>query len=209
MPHIGIKRHTPAIRMQRLKKLIIKEKVVFPKPLIMPRRTVLVYKNGQIQESVRIKLPASGLLNRKIPIHFPDISRKIQQKHPRNMQEQAIFEMIAWSLRFSFISWISATVGRSMEDTALVIAEGNRIQGSAIPVRTPYTCKDREEDIPEYWRKTGMDTASILCRMFNNTRLAVRGKACLKSLERWMQKVLAESKFCTCFEAVWCIEYRQ
>ena len=33
-----------------------------------------------------------------------------------------------------------------MEDTALVIAEGNRIQGSAIPVRTPYTCKDREED---------------------------------------------------------------
>ena len=44
MPHIGIKRHTPAIRMQRLKKLIIKEKVVFPKPLIMPRRTVLVYK---------------------------------------------------------------------------------------------------------------------------------------------------------------------
>ena len=26
---------------------------------------------------------------------FPDISRKIQQKHPRNMQEQAIFEMIA------------------------------------------------------------------------------------------------------------------
>ena len=25
MPHIGIKRHTPAIRMQRLKKLIIKE----------------------------------------------------------------------------------------------------------------------------------------------------------------------------------------
>ena len=95
MLHIGIKRHTPAIRMQRLKKLIIKEKVVFPKPLIMPRRTVLVYKNGQIQESVRIKLPASGLLNRKIPIHFPDISRKIQQKHPRNMQEQAIFEMIA------------------------------------------------------------------------------------------------------------------
>ena len=44
MPHIGIKRHTPAIRMQRLKKLIIKEKVVFPKPLIMPRRTVLVNK---------------------------------------------------------------------------------------------------------------------------------------------------------------------
>ena len=28
MPHIVIKRHTPAIRMQRLKKLIIKEKIL-------------------------------------------------------------------------------------------------------------------------------------------------------------------------------------
>ena len=104
MPHIGIKRHTPAIRMQRLKKLIIKEKVVFPKPLIMPRRTVLVYKNGQIQESVRIKLPASGLLNRKIPIHFPSIRRTPQQKHPSKMQEQVIFKIKERSCCRSFIS---------------------------------------------------------------------------------------------------------
>ena len=57
-----MKRKTPVIRMQRLKRLNRKEQVVFPSPLIMLRSTVFVYRNGQIHASVRIKFPASGLL---------------------------------------------------------------------------------------------------------------------------------------------------
>ena len=128
--------------MPRLKKLIKKEYVVFPRPLIVLRRTVLVYRNGQIQASVKMKLPASGLLNRKDPIQFPDIRRMIQQKHPRKMQEQVIFIMTDRSFRRFFISCSSATVGRSMEERALVTADVNKIQGSAIPVSTPYVCRD-------------------------------------------------------------------
>ena len=34
-------------------------------------------------------------------------------------------------------SWISATAGRSMVEMELVMADGKRMQGRAIPVRTP------------------------------------------------------------------------
>ena len=104
IPAAGMKRKTPVIRMQRLKRLNRKEQVVFPSPLIMLRSTVFVYRNGQIHASVRIKFPASGLLNRKIPIHFPSIRRTPQQKHPSKMQEQVIFKIKERSCCRSFIS---------------------------------------------------------------------------------------------------------
>ena len=47
--------------------------LVRPIPLMMLISVVLAYKNGQIQESVIMKLPAIVLLKRKFPINLPEI----------------------------------------------------------------------------------------------------------------------------------------
>ena len=52
-------------------------------------------------------------------------------------QEPAAFLMRSFIRVRCPDAWISATAGMSMTETELVMAEGKRMQGSAIPVRTP------------------------------------------------------------------------
>ena len=45
-----------------------------------------------------------------------------------------------------------------------------------MPDRTTYTVKAVSESSPYSSRETGMDTASILCKILSSTRLPVSGK---------------------------------
>ena len=83
IPAAGMKRKTPVIRMQRLKRLNRKEQVVFPSPLIMLRSTVFVYRNGQIHASVRIKFSGKRTFEQK---NFQSISRVSEEHHNKNIQ---------------------------------------------------------------------------------------------------------------------------
>ena len=100
-----MKRKTPVIRMQRLKRLNRKEQVVFPSPLIMLRSTVFVYRNGQIHASVRIKFSGKRTFEQK---NFQSIFRVSEEhhnkKHPSKMQEQVIFKIKERSCCRFFIS---------------------------------------------------------------------------------------------------------
>ena len=75
-----MKRKTPVIRMQRLKRLNRKEQVVFPSPLIMLRSTVFVYRNGQIHASVRIKISGKRTFEQKNSNPFPEYQKNTTTK---------------------------------------------------------------------------------------------------------------------------------
>ena len=83
--------------------------------------------------------------------------------------------------------WISATVGSSIVDTALVIADGNKMQGSAIPVKTPYVLSASFALIPKFSKDKGIETASILCKILRRTLLPVTGKE--KMINSLLQKI--------------------
>ena len=59
----------------------------------------------------------------------------------------------------------------------LVIAEGKRINGSAIPVRTPYTLRASEGEKPKARSRSGIHMASVLAKRFSTSRVPIRGKA--------------------------------
>ncbi len=129
--------NTLVIRITSPKELIKNVEVVFPRPLITLSSAELVYKNGHIQAKVIMNLPAIELPNKTVPIQFPKIRKRRQHPRPSIKQEPATFFIIfIISLRL-LVVWISATVGISMMEMELVIAEGNRMQGRAIPVSTP------------------------------------------------------------------------
>ena len=57
-----------------------------------------------------------------------------------------------------------------------VTAEGKRMQGRAMPVRTPYVRIASEDVIPYRMRLAGMEAASTLCRRASAVRFAVSGR---------------------------------
>ena len=79
---------TPMIRMKRLSVFSKKEMPVFPRPWIMLMSALLAYKNGHIQERVRMNSPARELWKSSLPNAGP--SRKNPARHPvpRKMQPQ-------------------------------------------------------------------------------------------------------------------------
>ena len=58
IPYIGMAKNTPQIRMIRPDILMNNVKLVFPRPFIMLKRALFVYKNGQIHARVSICFPA-------------------------------------------------------------------------------------------------------------------------------------------------------
>ena len=96
-----------------------------------------VYRKGHIQARVSINLPAMALPNKAVPIQEPKTRKKKQQPRPRIKQAPATFLIISTISLWLSVACISATVGISIIEMELVMAEGNRMQGRAIPVRTP------------------------------------------------------------------------
>ena len=73
--------------------------------------------------------------------------------------------------------WAFATVGSRRTAIELVMAEGNRIKGMAIPVSTPYMEKASSLFNPKAWRRLGIQMASALPRRFNTSRFPIKGRA--------------------------------
>lgn len=119
--------------------------------------------------------PASSLWNKMSPAIRPNKSRKAQHIKPSEKHKKVTFFIIDRISFRLFNVWISVTVGRSTVETALVIAEGKSIQGSAIPVSTPYVLRDLFTENPKACNCKGMETASILCNKLRRTRLQVNG----------------------------------
>lgn len=136
---------------------------------------LLVYKNGQIHARVTINSPASELPNNKSPVKLPESKNKMQHKEPSKVQDKKVFLKSIIKVELSFNTCTSETVGRSIVDTAFVIADGNKIKGRAIPVNTPYTLNASFVFNPYRFNERGMDTASILCKILRRTRLPVTG----------------------------------
>ena len=94
---IGIKRNMLTMRMARLSKLMRKEMVAFPKPLIMLIKVAFKYKKGQIHARIVIKLPAKELENTNSPRNFPNNKKKIVQTHPKKIQKKEVFLMVLFN----------------------------------------------------------------------------------------------------------------
>lgn len=67
IPQYAVKYKTPMIRMKRLSVFSKKEMPVFPRPWIMLMSALLAYKNGHIQEMVRMNSPARELWKSSLP----------------------------------------------------------------------------------------------------------------------------------------------
>ena len=92
-------------------------------------RAEFVYKNGHIQARVMMNLPAVELPNRTVPIQLPRTRKMKQQLSPRMKQDPAtFFIMLTISSRLSVVC-ISATVGMSMMEIELVMADGKQDTG--------------------------------------------------------------------------------
>ena len=64
-----------------------------------------------------------------------------------------------------------------MVDKEEVTAVGNKIIGSAIPLRIPYMRRDSLEEYPDNCRQKGSRLASMLCNMQIMVRFPERGIA--------------------------------
>ena len=54
----------------------------------------LRYRNGQSQPSVAIKVPASALLNKKLPRKFPVTRNPAVERKPSKRQDSIVFFMV-------------------------------------------------------------------------------------------------------------------
>lgn len=84
-----------------------------------------------------MKVPARELWNRTCPITFPARRKPVQHMIPIKIQKKTTLETSLCRAVWFLEACNSATVGINIEDMELVTAEGKRIHGSAIPVRTP------------------------------------------------------------------------
>ena len=64
-----------------------------------------------------------------------------------------------------------------MTDAELVTVEGKRMQGRAIPVKTPYRLKDSDGERPYIRRRWGINTTSMAASTERRSRFRVRGSA--------------------------------
>ena len=71
----------------------------------------------------------------------PKIIKISPQKTPREEQKKVTFVMMGKSRLELSVACSSAIAGSSMEAMELVSAEGKRMHGKAIPVKTPYIAK--------------------------------------------------------------------
>ena len=130
------------IRIDIPRQLIRKVMAVFPRPLMMLERVVLVYRKGQIQHKTFKKVEVVGLWKRSSPIVLLNAKKNKQDAKP--IKRQILITL--WIICCNFVQfdsvWYSATVGRTSVAMEFVIADGNKMHGRAIPVKTPKVPKD-------------------------------------------------------------------
>jgi len=117
--------------------LIKREEETLPSPFKILIKVVFAYIKGQIQARVTINFPAVPLWNSKFPIKLPVNRKPAVQRQPRKKTQPVTFLISPIKALRLFCVCTSAMVGRSMVAMEPVSAEGKKIQGIAIPVRTP------------------------------------------------------------------------
>ena len=76
---------------------------------------------------------------------------------------------------------VALTAGIRTVPTEFVMADGNRMQGRAIPVSTPYILRASELFNPYSFRQAGIEAASTLWSSVTIVRFAVSGRDRLSS----------------------------
>ena len=139
MPNLGTPIKIIPILMNRPQIPLKNVTLVRPRPFSTLLNVVLRYKNGQIHASVLIKLPASWLEKTKFPRKSPKMMKKSRQEKPKNKQNRNVLFKIFFKAVVRPCAWDSDTLGSSIREMEPVKALGNKIKGSAIPVKIPYT----------------------------------------------------------------------
>ena len=141
MPITGMAKNTKRRRNRRLIILKAKVVVVLPRPFRILFKVLAMYMKGQRKLRVMMKLPARELSYRRLPAKRPKSRKRVVQITPRMkpywMDLRTALRMAVWLALAS----ASDTMGSRRTETELVMAEGKRIRGSAIPVSTPYTLR--------------------------------------------------------------------
>ena len=92
----------------------------------------------------------------------PKIRKKRQHDSPSMKQlPTAFFRRRMTAVRFPAVL-VALTAGMRTAPMELVTAEGNWMQGSAMPVSTPYSRSASEVSSPYSLRQMGMEAASML-----------------------------------------------
>lgn len=128
------------IKPMRIKRPIIPLKnviLVFPRPFRTLLRVVFKYKKGQSHASTVIKFPASVFEKINSPRKFPKSRKKRRQQQPKKMQKVKDFLRVFFKVSKCPPACDSETAGRSIKEIEPVSAFGNKINGSAIPVKIP------------------------------------------------------------------------
>ena len=111
--------------------------VVFPSPFKTLLKVVFKYKKGQSHARIVIKFPASSFEKMNSPRNFPKSKKNRRQQQPKKMQKVKDFLMVLFKASRCPPACDSETAGRSIKEMEPVNAFGNRMNGSAIPVRIP------------------------------------------------------------------------
>ncbi len=119
--------------------LKVKVWIVFPRPFKMLFKVLAMYRKGQMKLSVRMKLPARAFWYRSMPASLPKQRKRAVQRKPSSRQYWMDLRTALRIVPWFPVESASETMGRRRTEMELVMAEGNRISGRAIPVSTPYT----------------------------------------------------------------------
>ena len=95
------------------------------------------YKKGQIKLSVAIKPETNVLWNMCWPANLLILRKKIVQKIPKEELKRIAVLVILFNFSIFFSSWALATIGSKRTLNELDRAEGKKMSGIAMPVKTP------------------------------------------------------------------------
>ena len=115
---------------------------------------------GHKNERTSIYIPTSGLLNSAVPMFWPIKRKNAVEKLPRIRVAHIHMEEAFFSLPES--ACISDIVGIRRMDIELVIAPGNIIKGSTMPVNIAYTLRASVSFIPCFFSIKGRSMVSML-----------------------------------------------
>ncbi len=164
IPYTGTSATRKYIFNVRLNTVIINVNCVCPIPFIMLVNAVETYRNGHSHESITIYEPASVLWKKSVPISSPNTINMHMQSHPiRRLYFVANVTDFLILVKF-FSAWACAIDGSSITANELLIADGKRIKGIAIPDKMPYMLNASAGLNPYFWSAAGINTASALCK---------------------------------------------
>ena len=130
---------------------------------------------GHNQVRVFMYFSAAGSLNAIVHILAPKVSIKTIQTKPKIREKISAYE----PLFLSFFGWllIALTEGKSIKATEFVRVAGNRMTGSAIPVKMPRVSNASELVNPLFSSVIGMRIVSMLCMAVSDKRFKLTGSA--------------------------------